>query len=142
MVRATLLCIMLLKASVGHAAECSPPQYIEAGTTALCSGWVHSHTAATNCLRWKLDLKGCTEEAAKSIELLTEKLSVAKLLLQEERDAHAETLTLLDTQKAIIIPQTPLYAKPLFVSLVVFVITCAIVIPVTWMATREALQLP
>lgn len=142
MIRATLLCIMLLKASVGHAAECSPPQYIEAGTTALCSGWVHSTQAASSCLQWRLDLKACKSESVKTIRILEERLSATKVLLKDERAAHADTMTLLDTQKAIVFPTTPFYQKPLFVATVVIIITCVIVIPVTWMATREALQLP
>lgn len=135
---AILLCLMLLKASVGHAAECSPPQYIEAGTTALCSGWVHSTQATSNCLGWQIDLKACRSESVKNVTLLEAKLSSTKVLLKDEREAHAATMTLLDKQKAIIIPTTPFYQEPWFVATCTIIITAVIVVPVTWMAVTES----
>ena len=114
------------------------------GATSPCDGYVISEGDALKIADTKLKLKDAR------IDLKEESAKLASCHAQNTLDAdryqadleacdkHVSELTQILKNRAVVVETVPWTQSPWFVATITIIVTAAITIPVTWMATTQA----
>lgn len=120
------------------------PSVVTGGATSPCDGYVISEGDALKIADTKLKLKDAR------IDLKEESAKLASCHAQNTLDAdryqadleacdkHVSELTQILKNRAVVVETVPWTQSPWFVATITIIVTAAITIPVTWMATTQA----